>query len=139
MTDTPAGGETTPRRRRQITIEFDARPDLDDDGPDVEELTSALWAQFDGLDVDMRYIRLKPAPDPRKPDLSWESWDGVLTVGQLREITEDLPGHTQVVMDDGEAWYVNVGETITPGPDPEYREFNAVTLMRGRDFDPRQL
>ena len=62
----------------------------------------------------------------------------VLTVKELREMLALADDDTQVVMDDGNDWFVNVGEIIVPGK-WDRGEFSCVTLMIGPGFDPRQL
>lgn len=63
----------------------------------------------------------------------------ILTVKSLREMLEGLDEHVQVVLDDGEEWYINVGSVIIPAGDPELQEFPCVTLFRGDPFDTRQI
>jgi hypothetical protein len=79
--------------------------------------------------------------DTRFTDYRGQTREGILTVGQLRAILADpnLDDSLDVVLDDGEGWFTNVECVIVPAADPDYAEWACVTLMRGADFDARQI
>ena len=60
---------------------------------------------------------------------------GTLTVGQLRAMLANVDDDTLVVMDDGEGWYLNVGDVNTPDGD----QWHCLTFHRGPAWDARQL
>jgi hypothetical protein len=65
----------------------------------------------------------------------------ILTVGRLRQILDGRPDAEQVVMDDGDGWYVNVRGIGLPSADPDrhHSDWSALTLFAGEGIDPRQF
>ena len=61
----------------------------------------------------------------------------ILTVGQLRDVLEELDDDTHVVIATGE-WYTNIGEIAAGQPDDD-SEWSCLTLFPGTEFDARQF
>lgn len=73
-----------------------------------------------------------PLPD----DIRWTG--PILTVADLRRMTANMPGSTQVVLPAG-GWYVNVGEVRGPIDEQFDTEYQCLTLFPGSAFDSRQV
>lgn len=73
------------------------------------------------------------------PKALWNGAAPALTVGELRKLLDGQDDGTYVVLADTD-WYQHVKEVEVPDiEDPEYSDWQCVTLFPGQPLEPRDL
>ena len=125
--------------------------DRDDFAQVIAQIDSEPLNEVTGLLTPDDVILTEPVePAPEKPDYEHDAttlspmagYGGsipvdatVLTLGEFRRFTSDLPGDVQIVVDDGDSWWLNVPTVIVP----DGENFHAITLTTADTFDTRQF